>query len=126
MSKVVKYFYTSPIYKLETAGCKHLNKMAAYNLRMGKRYTFAAIYDDESKTIKFGKACCQSVDNFCKKIGREIATANAESKPWHIIENFEGRRNDYADEVMRVMIDEEIKLLRKDNPQLFNPKNSIL
>lgn len=125
MSKVIKYFYTSLIYKLEAASCKHLNKMVAYNMRMGKRYTFAAIYDDEDKTIKFGKACCQAVDNFCKKVGREIATKNAETNPWYVINEFKGRRNDYADEVKRIMIDEEVKLLKKDNPQLFNSKNSI-
>lgn len=126
MSKVVKYFYTSPVLKMESMGCKHLNRAVAYNLRFGKRYTFAAVYDDEDGTIKFGKACCQVIDNFCKKTGRAIAEKNAIDKPWHVIEDFTGRRNDFADEVMRIMIDEEIRLLKKDNPQLFNPKNSIL
>ena len=63
---------------------------------------------------------CQPVDNFNKAIGRKIAERNALENPFHVIENFGGRRNDYADEVMSIMIEKEKNLLKRHNPKLFN------
>lgn len=120
MSKVVKYYYTSPILKATISINPILNKTVISNPKQGKRYTIAAIFDDEEKTIKFGLATCQPIDNFCKATGRQIAVHNANNRPFHIIENFTGRRNDFADEVMKVMADKEVKLLKHDNPNLFN------
>jgi hypothetical protein len=125
MSKVVKYYYSRPIVE-GTICVNHFNdKVVVFNPRNRRRYTIAAIYDDDAKTIKFGLAICQPVDNFCKATGRAIAEKNAQEKPFHVIEGFNGRRNDYADEVMTIMIRKEQKLLKKDNPNLFNPKNFI-
>lgn len=120
MSKVVKYYYSSPVF-MGTIMVNPINeKTVISKIRQGRRYTMAAVYDDEDKTIKFGLSVCQSVDNFCKKVGRKIAEDNAMTKPFHVIENFTGRRNDFADEVMNVMIEKEKKLLKKDHPNIFN------
>lgn len=125
MSKVVKYYYSSPVIKATIAVNPILSKTVIGKPYQSKRYTIAAVFNDESCTIKFGLATCQPVDNFCKKTGRKIAEENAEEKPFHVIENFSGRRNDYADEVMKVMLEKEHKLLKRDNPNLFNPEYFI-
>lgn len=65
------------------------------------------------------------MDNFCKAVGREIAEKNAIEKPFYTIEDFNGRRNDYADKVMQIMTETESKLVKRDNPNLFNPKYFI-
>lgn len=120
MSKVVKYYYSSPVVKATIAINPILNKTVIGKVYQGRRYTIAAVFDDEDKTIKFGLAICQPVDNFCKAVGREIAEKNAIENPFHVIENFSGRRNDYADEVMQIMTEKEFKLIKRDNPNLFN------
>ena len=60
-------------------------------------------------------------DNFNKKVGREIAYNRAITKPFHVINDFDGIRNHYADEVMKFMITTEKTLLKKEYPQIFNP-----
>ena len=120
MSKVVKYYYSSPVIKAAIAINPILNKTVISKVRQSKRYTMAAVYDDESHTIKFGLAVCQPVDNFCKAIGRRIAEQKAETSPFHVIQGFNGIRNDYADEVMRIMTEKEVELMKRDNPNLFN------
>lgn len=122
MSKVVKYYYSSPVIKATISINPILNKTVIGKVYQGKRYTIAAVFNDEDKTIKFGLATCQPVDNFCKAVGREIAERNAIEKPFYIIEDFNGRRNDYADKVMQVMTEKEFKLIKRDNPNLFNPE----
>lgn len=122
MSKVVKYYYSSPVYKATIMNNPILNKTVVSKVRHEKRYTMAAVFDDVEKTIKFGLSICMPQDNFCKAIGRQIAEKNAIEKPFHIIEGFSGRRNDYADEVMQIMVDKEARLLKHNNPNLFNPK----
>lgn len=122
MSKVVKYYYSSPVVKATIAINPILNKTVISKVRQSKRYTMAAVYDDEAKTIKFGLAICQPVDNFCKAIGRLVAEKRAETNPFHVIEDFNGIRNDYADEVIRIMTEKEIELMKRDNPNLFNVK----
>jgi hypothetical protein len=73
----------------------------------------AAVYDDESHTIKLGLSACRPQDNFDKSIGRKIAEKNAEEKPFAIINDFNGRRNDYADQVMMLFQNKEEHLLYK-------------
>lgn len=121
MSKVVKYYYSRPVYKATIAMNPIVDKTVISNVRQGKRYTIAVVYDDENKIIKFGLATCLPVDNFCKATGREIAERNAIEKPFHTITDFSGRRNDYADEVMDIIKETELKLLKRNNPNLFNP-----
>lgn len=125
MSKVVKYYYSSPVMKGTITINPILNKTVINQVRQGKRYTIAAVFDDEDKTIKFGLATCLPIDNFCKATGRVIAEKNAIEKPFHVINDFNGYRNDYADEVMEIMITKESKLLKKDNPGIFNPEYFI-
>lgn len=122
MSKVVKYYYSSPVIKATITINPILNKTVIGKVYQGRRYTIAAVFNDEDNTIKFGLATCQPTDNFCKATGRQIAEKNAIEKPFHIIENFTGCRNDYADEVMRIMTEKEFKLLKRGNPNLFNPE----
>lgn len=125
MSKVVKYYYSSPVHKATISINPILNKTVISNVCQGRRYTIAAVFDDEDRTIKFGLATCLPPDNFCKTTGRKIAERNAIEKPFHVIENFTGRRNDYANEVMRIMTETEVKLLKRGNPNLFNPEYFI-
>lgn len=122
MSKVVKYYYSSPVVTATIAINPILNETVISKIHQSKRYTMAAVYDDESQTIKFGLAICQPIDNFCKATGRQIAEHRAETNPFYVINNFNGIRNDYADEVMRIMTSKEIELIKRDNPNLFNPK----
>ena len=93
------------------------NRNQYLNMRM--------IYDDDSSSIRFGIATCMPVDNFDKKIGRAIAEKNAMENPFHIIENFSGRRNDYADEAMGICLAKEQELLMRDYPWIFNEENFI-
>lgn len=120
MSRVVKYYYSAPVYQGTVSVNPIIEKTVIYDVKPCLRYTIAAVYDDNSHTIKFGLAVCQPVDNFNKAIGRKIAERNALENPFHVIENFGGRRNDYADEVMSIMIEKEKNLLKRHNPKLFN------
>lgn len=121
MSKVVKYYYSRPIYKATITMNPIVDKTVISNVRQSKRYTIAVVYDDEDRTIKFGLATCLPSDNFCKAIGRDIAQNNAIKNPFHTIIDFSGRRNKYADKVMDIVKKMELKLLKRDNPNLFNP-----
>lgn len=123
MKNTVKYYYSKPlvfntIVKHPTNG--NDVKVAS---KQGRRYTIAIVYNYEERIISFGLAICQSIDNFNKKIGGNIALAKAISKPFKVIQNFNGRRNDYADEVIKICIDKETEMLKKTYPYLFNPKN---
>lgn len=126
MSKVIKYYYSKPIIKGTIAIKDNIInpwflKTSNNNIKYGRRYTIATVYDDDSHTIKFGLAICQPVDNFCKAIGRKISEQNAINNPFYIIENFTGRRNDFADEVMEIIKDKETELLKNEYHDLFNP-----
>lgn len=125
MSRVVKYYYSSPVYLADLANNPLMDKAVVSHIRQAKRFTMAIVYDDDSQTIKFGLSICMPNDNFNKKIGREIAERNAESCPFHIITNFSGRRNDYADQAIQICIDKETALLKKDYPWIFNEENYI-
>ena len=125
MSRVVKYYYSSPVYLADLANNPLMDKTVVSHIRQAKRFTMAMVYDDDSQTIKFGLSICMPNDNFNKKIGREIAERNAESYPFHIITNFSGRRNDYADQAIQICIDKETALLKKDYPWIFNEENYI-
>ena len=89
MSRVVKYYYSTPVYFADLANNPLKDKTVVSHIRYGKRFTMAMIYDDDSSTIKFGIATCMPVDNFDKKIGRTIAEKNAMENPFHIIEIFQ-------------------------------------
>lgn len=120
---MIKYYYTKPI-DFYSHAFNYVEDQLVYVKRgQAKRFTFAAFYDDESKTIKFGLATCSPKDNFEKKVGREIAAKNAKENPFYVIEGFNGRRNNYADEVMAVFISTELKLLKREYPFLFNSNN---
>ena len=124
MSRVVKYYYSTPIYFADIANTP-TGKTAVGRLRQAKRFTMAMVYDDDSQTIKFGLSVCMPNDNFNKKIGREIAERNAENCPFHVITNFSGRRNDYADQAMQICVDKEHHLLKREYPWIFNEDNFI-
>lgn len=121
---VTKYYYTSPVY-LGLVGENHLGQTAVWNEHLGKRFTMAVVYDDDSHSIKFGLATCLPVDNFCKATGRKIAYENALNKPFHVISDFNGKRNDYADHVMEILIAKENNLLKKNYPYLYNQDNIV-
>ena len=117
---VVKYYYSKPIYVGTYIVNSYDCTTAFTNKHQGRRYTMAAIFDDVKHEIRIGLAICQPNDNFSKRIGREIAYKNALIKPFHIIVNFTGRRNDYAEEIRNIMITKERKLQYREFPQLFN------
>lgn len=125
MSKVVKYYYTSPVATATIANNPILDKTVLSNITYERRYTIAAVYDDDDHTIKFGLSVCMPQDNFCKAIGRKISESNALNKPFCVIKDFNGRRNDYADKVIQIMLNTEKKLLKRIRPNLFNSKNFI-
>jgi hypothetical protein len=125
MSRVVKYYYSSPVYLADLANNPLMDKTVVSHIRQAKRFTMAMVYDDDSQTIKFGLSICMPNDNFNKKIGREIAERIAESCPFHIITNFSARRNDYADQAIQICVDKETALLKKDYPWIFNEENYI-
>ena len=117
---VVKYYYSKPIYVGTYIVDSFDGKTALTNQRQGRRYTMAAIFDADNHVIKIGLAICQAADNFCKETGRQIAYKNAIEKPFHVIKNFSGRRNDYADEIMRIMIQKEDQMRYREFPALYN------
>lgn len=125
MSRVVKYYYSTPVHFADLANNPLKETTVVSHIRQGKRFTMAMIYDDESSTIRFGLAICMPADNFDKKIGRTIAEKNAIENPFHVIQNFSGRRNDYADEAMGICLAKEQELLIKDYPWIFNEENFI-
>lgn len=122
MSKTIKYYYTRPIDVNVVFRNPILNKTISFKVCRGRRYTIAVVYDDDDRTIKFGLATCNPSDNFCKKVGQNISIARAFTEPFSIIKNFNGRRNDYADLVMKIIKNKELVLLKKDYPNMFNPK----
>ena len=120
MSKVVKFYYTRPLSFLEVAIVPIRETVAVpqQKTRMSERYTIAAIYDEEAKTIKFGLATCVPADPFVKKIGREIAEKRA------------GTFADFRRLVIEVGTNKEEELLyRKYNRYMQaadeNPRSSI-
>lgn len=117
MGKVAKFYYTEPATDFVGTFNWNDEEFMVRQLRPSVRYTFAAVYDDENSEIRFGVAKCNPIDNFCKKIGREIAVRNADEKPVQVIKGFKGRRNDYADEVMQIMKALEVKYLKKASPK---------
>ncbi len=124
MSKVAKFYHTQPEF-VSCAFNPIFNRVFTRKVKISTHYTFAAVYDDESQQIRFGMAKCNVKDNFCKAIEREIATRNADDRPFYVINNFNGRRNDYADQVMKIMKDTEVKCLKREYPAFFNELNII-
>lgn len=125
MNNVIKYYYSEPLYEESFIFNPYNEETAITSSKPLRRYTIAVVYDDSDSTIKFGLSICMPNDNFCKKVGQQIAENNAMSKPFYVINNFNGRRNDYADDVMRICIDKEIALNKKFYPQMFNPDNFL-
>lgn len=123
MSKVAKFYYTRPLELVNCAFNPIFDEVFAGKVKVSTRYTFAAVYDDEAQQIRFGMAKCNVKDNFCKAVGREIASRNADDRPFYVINNFSGRRNDYADQVMQIMKDTEVKCLKREYPAFFNITN---
>lgn len=107
----VKYYYSKPQFVgrifTNSYGDSYISSMKPM-----RRYTMAAIYDEDHHEIRIGVSICQPMDNFSKKIGRELAYENALNKPFHIISNFSGRRNDYVDQIYEIMQSKELSLNR--------------
>lgn len=107
--KIVKYYYSKPQF-VGRFFANNYGDVYISHMKPLRRYTMAAIYDDENHEIRIGIAICQPIDNFSKKIGRKLAYENALLKPFHIISNFSGHRNDYVNEVYTIMQDKELSL----------------
>ena len=125
MNQTIKFYYSMPITKATIIRNPIINKSVISNIRQGNRYTIAVLYDYDNKEIRFGLATCLPVDNFCKATGRTLAYTNALSHPFYIISHFSGYRKDYQQEVMNIITDKEFKLMKKDNPGIFN-QNMII
>lgn len=132
MSKVVKFYYTRPISFLQVAVIPIRNTVAIPNqkTRTSERYTIAAVYDEEAKTIKFGLATCSPNDHFVKEIGRTLAQKRAEEAPFFEVTDFKGTFNDFRHMVIEVGVNKEEELLyRKYNRYMQaadeNPGSSI-
>lgn len=123
MNNVIKYYYSKPLFETTMTTNPYNDQIVLMNEKPLRRYTMAVIYDDSDSTIKFGLSICMPNDNFNKSVGQTLAVMNAKNKPFYVINNFNGRRNDYADQVMGILKDKERNLLRKHYPQLFNEKN---
>lgn len=122
---VVKYYYTKPLSFGVCTINPYNDTPVIARVKNGKRYTMAVVYDDAKSEIRFGLATCAPQDNFCKATGQAIATKNADEKPFFIIKGFTGRRNDFADDVMRILINKEERLVKKNYPFMFNSDNFI-
>ena len=123
MNNVIKYYYSQPLFEITMTTNPYNGQIVLMNEKPLRRYTMAVIYDDSDSTIKFGLSICMPNDNFNKSVGQTLAVMNAKNKPFYVINNFNGRRNDYADQVMGILKDKERNLLHKHYPQLFNEKN---
>lgn len=51
---------------------KHQDENVKKNKRK-TRISVAALYDPETRELSFGVSRCSKQDNFCKKVGRELA-----------------------------------------------------
>ena len=123
--EVFKFYYTRPM-QWTALGFNPITTLWHYDYpKQCVRYTFVAVYDDANHEIRFGKAKCSEKDNFNKAIGREIAVKNANRKPFYVIKDFTGVRNEFADEVMSVFKHYETKLLKRLYPFLFNRQNAV-
>ena len=80
MSRVVKYYYSSPVYLADLANNPFMEKAVVSHIRKAKRFTMAMVYDDDSQTIKFGLSICMPNDNFNKKIAIYSITNTFEEK----------------------------------------------
>ena len=107
----VKYYYSKPQF-VGRCFTNLYGDTYISHLKPLRRYTIAIIYDDENRQIRMGVAVCQPTDNFSKKIGRDIAYQNALDKPFHIIDNFSGCRNDYSTEIYNIITSKELSLNR--------------
>lgn len=125
MNPTIKFYYSRPVVKATITKNPIINKTVISNIRQGKRYTIAVVYDNDAHVIRFGLAVCSPLDNFCKSIGKDIATKRAMNDPFYIIYNFSGVRNNYHTEVRQIVTDTEYTLMKKDNPGIFN-KDMIL
>lgn len=125
MNNVVKYYYSEPNFAEKMVYNPYANVISVIESKPLRRYTMAVVYDEDDSTIKFGLAICMPNDNFCKKVGQEIAKRNAMEKPFYTINDFNGRRNDYADDVMQIFKEKEQALYKKHYPQIFNPDNFL-
>ena len=125
MNNVIKYYYSYPLYQDTFVFNPYADKTYVIKSEPMRRYTMAVVYDDSDSTIKFGLSICMPNDNFCRKIGQEIAVKNAMSKPFYVINDFNGRRNDYADDVMIIVKNKEEQLNKKYYPAMFNDKNVL-
>ena len=125
MNNVVKYYYSEPLYQDVFVYNPYLDCMMVTDSKPLRRYTMAVVYDESDHTIKFGVSICMPNDNFCKKVGQEIAYQNAMTKPFYQINDFNGIRNDYADDVMQIVYDKEVELCKKHYPAMFNVKNKF-
>lgn len=74
MSKVVKFYYTRPLSFLEVAIVPIRETVAVpqQKTRMSERYTIAAVYDEEAKTIKFGLATCVPTDHLLRRLVEKL------------------------------------------------------
>lgn len=97
--EVVKYYYTKPvfIYKgafLRIDGSDEVS-IPNQKFKEGKRMTMAAIWDDDTKEVRFGVAVCHESDKFVKKVGQKLAEQRARENPIMIVSYFSGQFKDF-------------------------------
>ena len=89
--KVIKYFYTEPLFMVKEStivnryGDEYYRQITKDVLTEFPRLTVCGIFDSETMKMNIGIAKCSSEDKFVKKIGREIAQDKAENNPTIIL-----------------------------------------
>lgn len=86
----IRFYYSRPMYTVSVVALSNHRgeflpeKVVAFSKSSMKevpRMTICAILDLDRWTMSFGVARCNPADNFCRKIGREVALKNARENP---------------------------------------------
>ena len=70
----------------------------SFNVMKFSRITYS--YITEGQTVKYGVAFCAPSDQFCRRLGREIARGRLMTRP-HVIENVDTEDGSAVNEIIR-------------------------
>lgn len=89
----VRYYYSVPTYTVNVEvvddhrggfDVSKIISMCESTVKRVPRITVCSILNTETNVMSFGIARCNPSDNFCRRIGREVAYKNAKHCPVHV------------------------------------------
>lgn len=123
-----RFYYTTPLIFFK-GGVLPFGALSIPEQKVtySERHTIAALYDDETKTIKFGLATCSTKDRFQKSIGRDLALARAEFNPFYVITDIDENcsKQEFTAKIMEVFQRTEAQLLVNKYGKYFDSDRII-